>query len=72
MTAPSTNLYFNLLVIHCSNMSIIQNFMTSQIADEKIIIEWRYLVPHINTSCIWEKDLNLLSLTPFDESQYPW
>ena len=53
-------------------MSIIQNFMTSQIADEEIIIEWRYLVPHINTSCIWEKDLNLLSLTPFDESQYPW
>ena len=57
MTAPSTILYFHLLVIDSSDMSIIQNFMTNQIADDEII---NVMTLSLSIEC-----------TTFDESQYP-
>ena len=58
-------------IIHSSDMSIIQKFLTNQIASNEIIIVMTPYCPTTQHLLHMQEGVNLLSLMTFDESKCP-
>ena len=63
--------YSKQIVIHSSDMSIIQKFLTNQIASNEIIIVMTPYCPKPQHLLHMQEGVNLLSLMTFDESKCP-